>query len=107
MGGSGLTTSIAGLGERLAYRHDELSLVLFLPFPSIVPSSVNGSNSSSKRLPYDVLARFIKAGDDHSSPLIALPFNCTEEFSVGADRGISGSGVGILDSSAASVSCAG
>jgi hypothetical protein len=58
--------SASGLGDRLLYLHAELNLVLFLPFPRTVPSSsANGSNS--KRDPYDVLARLVKAGEEYSS----------------------------------------
>ena len=61
-------SSASGVGERLVYLQVELSLVLFLPLPGTEPSS-SANGSISKRDPYDVLARLMNAGEDHSSPI--------------------------------------
>lgn len=89
-------SSGSGVGERLAYLQVELSRVLFLPFPAIEPSSsAKISYSDSKSEPYEVLARLIKAGEDHSSPIF-VPIIGRDTAGVLVCRsGCSGSGVGI------------
>lgn len=78
----------------------ELSLVFFLPFPRTVPSVSEKGSWSSNREPYEVLACFRKAGDDHSSAACIIAVVGTAvPFEMG--RGSEGSGVGILAKSGA------
>lgn len=103
--------STSGLGERLWYFHVELNLVLFLPFPRMEPSSsANGSYSLSNREPYDILARLVNAGEDHSSPSFVPRLGRFEMLSVvygDAYGDVAASGDGIRSWVGASGSAAG